>query len=147
MDTLARQPHSIPISASAKLNLDALLDGMWGSMALRRAYTKKVGARPDFDDPVVLSADRGGITVRHLCDRIHRHLAPDLSYALVWGTSAKHYPQRAGLSHQLEDEDVVQIIKRKVGASEAAEGKGRFKSTSSKPARIADREKKPALRA
>ena len=48
--------------------------------------------------------------------------------------------------HKLEDEDVVQVIKRKVGASEAAEGKGRFKSTSSKPARIADREKKPALR-
>jgi hypothetical protein len=146
VEALARAPASIPISASARLNLDALLGAMWDGMALRRVYTKKVGSRPDFDDPVVLSADRGGVTVRHLCDRIHRHLAPDLAYALVWGTSAKHYPQRAGLGHQLEDEDVVQIVKRKVGAGEAVEGKGRFKSTSSKPDRIADREKKPALR-
>lgn len=79
MDALARLPHAVPISASARLNLDALLDGMWAAMALRRVYTKKVGARPDFEDPVVLSADRGGVCVRHLCDRIHRHMAADLA--------------------------------------------------------------------
>jgi hypothetical protein len=34
----------------------------------------------------------------------------DLNYALVWGTSAKHSPQRCGLSHRLDDEDLVQIV-------------------------------------
>ncbi len=33
----------------------------------------------------------------------------EFKYALVWGTSSKHYPQRCGLSHPLEDEDVVQV--------------------------------------
>jgi hypothetical protein len=38
----------------------------------------------------------------------------DVKYVLVWGTSARHYPQHCGLSHVLNDEDVVQIVKKKV---------------------------------
>ena len=57
-------------------------------------FLVQVGGKPDFGDPVVLSADRGGITVGALCAQIHKTLAADTSYALVWGTSSKHYPQR-----------------------------------------------------
>ncbi len=32
--------------------------------------------------------------------------------ASVWGSSVKHNPQRVGKEHILEDEDVVQIIKK-----------------------------------
>ena len=66
------------------------------------------------------------------------------SYALVWGVSAKHYPQRCGLTHELEDEDVVQLVKKKIPV--ASECRGRFKTTSDEPKRIADREKKKALK-
>jgi TGS domain len=38
----------------------------------------------------------------------------DFNYGLVWGTSAKHAPQRCGLNHQLDDEDVVQIVTKTV---------------------------------
>jgi hypothetical protein len=50
------------------------------------------------------------------------------------------------LSHRLEDEDVVQIVKQKVKTGE--DGKGRFKTTgaAAKPDRIADREKKAPLK-
>ena len=54
----------------------------------------QVGGKPDFAAPVVLSADRGGTKVESLCNQIHRTLAADFLYALVWGTSSKHYPQR-----------------------------------------------------
>lgn len=59
-----------------------------------RVFTKKTGAKPDFSDPVVLSADRGGTAVQHLCDQLHKSLAKEFKYALVWGVSAKHNPQR-----------------------------------------------------
>ena len=38
----------------------------------------------------------------------------DVKYVLVWGISSRHYPQHCGLSHVLQDEDVVQIVKKKV---------------------------------
>jgi len=32
--------------------------------------------------------------------------------ALVWGTSVKHNPQKVGKDHILNDEDVVQVVKK-----------------------------------
>lgn len=54
----------------------------------------QVGGKPDFAEPVVLSHDRGGTAVENLCQQIHKTLVADFSYALVWGRSSKHYPQR-----------------------------------------------------
>ncbi|KAF4379467.1 hypothetical protein G4B88_024915 [Cannabis sativa] len=136
VDTLARQPNSV-------LNFDRLLAKMWEEMGLVRVYTKPQGQQPDFTDPVVLSSDRGGCTVEDFCNHIHRNLVKDVKYVLVWGISARHYPQHCGLSHNLHDEDVVQIVKKK----ETDEGgRGRFKSHSNAPARICDREKKAPLK-
>ena len=74
-----------------------------------RIYTKKRGNRPDFEDGLIM---RNGSTVEHICHGIHRTLVDQFKYALVWGTSAKYSPQRVGLTHLCEDEDVVQIVKK-----------------------------------
>jgi len=66
------------------------------------------------DTRVVYHQDRGGCTVEDFCNHIHRSLLKDVKYVLVWGISARHYPQHCGLSHGLQDEDVVQIVKKKV---------------------------------
>lgn len=63
---------------------------------------------------MVFKQDRGGCTVEDFCNHIHRNLLKDVKYVLVWGTSARHYPQHCGLAHNLHDEDVVQIVKKKV---------------------------------
>lgn len=144
VDEIARRPFSIPISCYLKLNFDGLLARIWEMMGLVRVYTKKVGHKPDFGDPVVLSEDRGGTSIRHFCEMIHKSLVPQFQYALVWGTSSKHMPQRCGLSHKLEDEDVVQIVKKKVQVGDDA--RGRFSQAAKEYVRTVDRVKKEKLK-
>jgi len=44
--------------------------------------------------------------------RIHRNMIEEMKHALVWGISVKHNPQVCGKEHILQDEDIVQIIKK-----------------------------------
>jgi len=84
---------------------------MWESLDLVRVYTKPRGLPPDYDTPVVLK--RGRSTVEDFCNSLHKEIAKQLRYAIVWGSSAKHSRgQRVGLDHVLEDEDVVHIAKK-----------------------------------
>ena len=76
---------------------------------MRRIYTKKRGEPPDFGEAIIM---RKGCTVEHLVHRVHRSLVDQFKYALVWGTSTKYSPQRVGLAHILDDEDVIQIMKK-----------------------------------
>uniref|UniRef100_A0A7S2W3B3 OBG-type G domain-containing protein n=1 Tax=Rhizochromulina marina TaxID=1034831 RepID=A0A7S2W3B3_9STRA len=109
VDRLAREPHSVVISGSTNLNLDYLLERMWDYMGLIRIFTKRRGQPPDLDLPVVLSNQRDGISVQAASAAISKELLVVFNFALVWGRSAKHSPQRVGLAHELQDEDVVQI--------------------------------------
>lgn len=109
LDRLARRPHSVVISCNMKLNLDEFHERMWEYLNLIRVYTKKPGFPPDFQDGLIL---RRNSSIEHVCHTIHRTIVDVFKYALVWGTSPKYSPQRVGLSHVVEDEDVVQIMKK-----------------------------------
>jgi len=65
---------------------------------------------PDYDAPVIIP--RNHSTIEGFCMKLHKQLIKELKYAMVWGTSVKHNPQKVGKDHQLADEDVVQIIKK-----------------------------------
>ncbi|KAF9569864.1 P-loop containing nucleoside triphosphate hydrolase protein [Agrocybe pediades] len=109
VDKLARQPHTVVISCEMDLNLDYLIDRIWDELKLVKIYTKKRGAHPDLDDPVCL---RKGATIEDVCNGIHRSLATNFRYGLVWGKSSKFspYAQKVSLQHQVADEDVVSIF-------------------------------------
>lgn len=109
VDRLARQPYTVVVSCEMTLNLDYLIDRIWRSLELLRIYTKKRGVSPDFSRPLIL---RSGTNVEHICHALHRSLPNVFKYALIWGSSAKHQPQKVGLQHSVEDEDVIQIIKK-----------------------------------
>jgi len=110
---IAAQPDSMVLSCKAKLNLDVFLDKIWEYLGLVRVYTKPRGKKPDFDDPLVLTDGRHGTTVEAACKQVHRSLVQGFDYAIVWGTSVKHTPQRVGLAHTLQDEDVIQVVKKR----------------------------------
>lgn len=110
VDQLARYPDSVVISVHSKLNLDYLLNVMWDYMGLIRIYTKRRGCAPDLEDPIVVSSERHGTSVEVATRGISKELLTIFNFALVWGTSAKYNPQRCGLAHLLQDEDVVQIV-------------------------------------
>ena len=112
-DKLVRENYnSVAVSSHAKLGLDWLLERVWQDLALVRVYTKPPQRSPDFSDPVILTKSRHGVTVEGACLQIHRQLVADFSHAFVFGTSVKHQPQAVGLSHVLEDEDVIRIVKK-----------------------------------
>lgn len=110
LDVLAREPNTVVVSCELDLNLDYLVHRIWEELGLLRVYTKRPGNPPDFEDAVII---RSGSTIEHLCHRIHRTLPAVFKYALVWGTSSKHQPQKVGIHHRLENEDVIQIVKKK----------------------------------
>jgi len=114
LDALARKKDTIVVSCNMDLNLDNLLKKIWEYLALVRVYTKRRGEPPDFSDALVL---RHGATVENLISLIHKDLLAQFKYALVWGTSTKHTPQKVGLSHIMEDEDVIEIVKNNLWSS------------------------------
>ncbi|KAK0468329.1 P-loop containing nucleoside triphosphate hydrolase protein [Desarmillaria tabescens] len=111
LDLLYKIPNSVPISSREWMNIDELVEKMWETLNLVRVYTKPRGLAPDYSSPVVLR--RGKCTVGDFCNSIHKEIAKQMKYAIVWGASAKHSRgQKVGLDHVLEDEDVVHISKK-----------------------------------
>lgn len=103
-------PHCVPICAAMEWNMDGMLEKMWDYLDLIRVYTKPKGQIPDYNAPVVMRREKR--TVEDFCNRLHKTLIKQFKHALVWGSSVKHNPQKVGKTHELNDEDVVQIIKK-----------------------------------
>lgn len=95
------------------------------------SYTKPKGQLPDYTSPIVLQ--QGRQTVEDFCNRLHKSIIKEFKQyvtvytcytthahvdktvcisAIVWGSSVKHNPQKVGKEHFLNDEDVVQIVKK-----------------------------------
>ncbi|GFZ47491.1 GTP-binding protein 1 [Saitozyma sp. JCM 24511] len=107
LDAMAREGdgRTVMISCEIDLGIDWLLEAIWNELGLVKVYTKRRGEQPDLTDPICL---RQGATIETVCHGIHRSLASHFKYALVWGKSSKFnpQPQKVGLSHLVQDEDV-----------------------------------------
>jgi len=109
LELLDKIPHYCPLSAGFEWNMDSLLEMIWAYLDLIRIYTKPKGQIPDYNAPVVMRRDS---SVEEFCNKLHKAIMRQFKYAGVWGSSVKHNPQRVGKDHVLQDEDVVQIVKK-----------------------------------
>ncbi|MDQ3884177.1 MAG: GTP-binding protein [Thermoproteota archaeon] len=98
----------IPVSADAGINIDALKEAIYQKLGFIRIYMRPKGSETDFDEPLII---KSGSTVQDVCNKIHRNMAKNFRYGLVWGKSAKFAGQKVGLDHRLVDEDVITIVK------------------------------------
>ncbi len=100
---------AIAISAENEKNLDKLKGMIFEKLGLIRIFTKKQREGADLKEPLIV---KKGSTIGEVCEKLHRDLKKEFRYAMVWGKSVKHQPQRVGLEHVVRDGDVVMIIKR-----------------------------------
>ena len=128
LDKLAREPNTVVMSCELDLGLQDVVERCWQELQLMRIYTKRYaengllnhglmrlltsrlgrkGDEPDFSEALIV---RNNSSIEDVCDQIHRTLKENFKYAMVWGASARHLPQRCGLGHVVADEDVVSIV-------------------------------------
>jgi ribosome-interacting GTPase 1 len=98
----------IAVSADSGINIDALKEAIYQRLGFIRVYMRPKGGETDFREPMII---KDGATVQDVCNKIHRNLAKNFRYGLVWGKSAKFAGQKVGLDHKLADEDVLTIVK------------------------------------
>jgi len=107
LDKLAREDNTVVMSCELDLGIQDVVERCWSELRLIRIYTKRKGVDPDFSEALIV---RNKSSIEDVCDQIHRSLKDTFKYALVWGASARHVPQRVGLGHVVQDEDVVSIV-------------------------------------
>ena len=112
VNTITENRMNVCISVHMKLGIDILMDRIWEQLALVRVYTKRRGEAPDFEEPLILTQGREGLTVKSAIMQLHKILLKEFKFAAVWGKSCKFSPQRCGLNQILSDEDVIQIFKK-----------------------------------
>ena len=100
----------ITVSADSDINIDKLRDRIYDELQFIRIYMRPKGGETDFKEPLII---RKNSSVLDVCNKLHRKLKSDFRFGLVWGKSVKFGGQRVGLTHILQDEDVLTIIKRK----------------------------------
>ncbi|WP_292463720.1 GTP-binding protein [Methanolobus sp.] len=100
-------PDATYISADKEKNLQEVRDVIYDALDFIRIYLKPQGGPADLEEPLIV---RSGTTIGDICDRLHRDFRRKFRYALIWGKSAKHPGQRAGLDHVLRDKDLLTLI-------------------------------------
>jgi len=98
----------IAISADSGINIDALKETIYQRLEFIRVYMRPKGGETDFREPLII---KKGATVEDICNKIHRNMAKNFRYGLVWGKSAKFDGQKVGLDHKVADEDILTIVK------------------------------------
>jgi small GTP-binding protein len=96
----------IPVSVIDEASLDAFREAAWRLTGLIRVRLRTLGETDA--EPLALEP---GSTVAEVADSVHHELGASFTGARIWGTSARFEGQRVGREHQVQDGDVVEILR------------------------------------
>ncbi len=108
-DAYAERFHVIMASAEEGVGFDELAQNVFDELGVIRVYTKSPRVRvEDYTptEPLVLPI---GATVIEAATQLHKELAQQLKYAILWGESGKFDGQHVGRAHQLTDRDIIEL--------------------------------------
>lgn len=107
-DLKSKLPYDfVPVSGDANVNIQELKEQIYRKLDFIRIYMRPKGGETDYVEPMIV---KKGASVLDVCNKVHRGLKDDLRYAQVWGKSAKFGGQKVGLTHRLQDEDVLTFV-------------------------------------
>ena len=96
-------------SALEEVGIDEISEAVFQALGVIRVYTKSPRVKlEEFEreKPLVLPM---GSTVMRAAHELHNELGSGLKYAVLWGASGKFEAQRVGRSHELADQDVIEL--------------------------------------
>lgn len=86
-------------------NEESIRDLIWRNIGLIKVFTKQPGKKVE-DKAIALKINS---PLKELAEVVHKDFLKKFKYAKVWGKSAKFKGQMVGLSHKLEDNDIVEF--------------------------------------
>jgi small GTP-binding protein len=97
----------VMISAQSGYHMENLKDMIYDKLGFIRVFLRPQCGEADLEEPLIV---RAGATVESVCRKLHRDFVARFRYGRIWGTSVKHPGQRVGLTHRLNDRDLLMII-------------------------------------
>jgi len=97
----------VEVSIIDHASLEVLKEAIWSLTGLIRVYLRH--EKLVEDEPLALEP---GATVTDVAVKVHRALAGAIRGARVWGPSARFEGQQVGRDHNVQDGDVVEILRQ-----------------------------------
>ena len=99
-------PVSIKFAGSKLNNPEIITEQFFQTVGFIRVYTRNEEGEVA-KKPIVL---KKGATVYQIAEKLGSNFIKNFRYAKIWGSSMKFDGQRAGIDHELVDQDIVQIF-------------------------------------
>jgi len=106
LDVINSLNADIAVSAEKHSYIGRLKETIFEKLNLIRIFMKEPGKEPDMKEPLITFK---GVSVRDVCQKLHRDFVSKFKFCRVWGKSSKFPGQKLTLKHVLKDGDVLEI--------------------------------------
>lgn len=95
----------VPTSILDDETMENLKKAIYKTLGIMKVFTKRVGQKPDFTDPVILPI---GGTVEDAAYELHKDFAVKLQFAKLWG-EGRYEGQKVKNNYVLVDGDIIEF--------------------------------------